>query len=78
MERVIKIIVAGGRDFDDYDMMKNFMDGLEGIYGPDAQIQVVSGMAKGADSVGEDWAFNSGWYVHRFPAKWDELGKIGS
>lgn len=37
--------------------------------------QVVSGTAKGVDTMGEDWAYAHGVPVVRFPADWDKYGK---
>lgn len=37
--------------------------------------RVVSGCARGADQLGEQWAASKGISVDRFPAGWDRYGK---
>lgn len=73
----IRIIVAGGRDFDDYELLKatlkEYIDGLDIV--DLSQIVIISGAAKGADTLGEHFAYDYGISIRRFPAKWDELGK---
>lgn len=38
-------------------------------------IEVVSGTAKGADLLGEQYAKEKGYTIKRFPADWDTHGK---
>lgn len=68
----MKVIVAGGRDFRDYDLLKSVLDQYKEIF-PD--IEIVSGKAKGADSLGEKWAIENKIHVYSFPANWDKFGK---
>lgn len=37
--------------------------------------EVVSGCARGADSLGERWAEDNGVLVKRFPANWERFGR---
>lgn len=67
---VRKIVVAGGRDFDDYEGMKRVLDRIKWDPGD----EIVSGTAKGADTLGERYAEERGLKVSRFPADWS-LGK---
>ena len=66
----MKVIVAGGRDFEDYAMLRVC---LEFTLEPDDEI--VSGCAAGADTLGEQYAKEYGFSVKRFPAEWDRYGK---
>lgn len=66
----MKIIIAGGRDFDNQDYMWDELDPLE-----DFVTEVVCGCARGADQLGSIWAVESGIDVKKFPAEWDKLGK---
>jgi hypothetical protein len=68
-----KIIIAGGRDFTDYELLKYVCDNT--ITLPIEQIEIVSGTATGSDSLGEKWANGKGYKVVRFPANWDKYGK---
>ena len=71
-----RVIIAGGRDFDDYDRLCAFMDQycLDNDLGPDNG-EFISGAAKGADWLGEQWATSRGYKVVLFPANWTEYGK---
>ena len=68
----LKVIIAGGRDFNDYDSLKSFCDHL--LQNKD-DVEVVCGLARGADQLGKDYAEKMGYPVARFPAQWDEFGK---
>lgn len=57
-----KVIIAGGRDFDDYDLLLKSLKHFN--------FEVVSGMAKGADALGVKLAKDFGLKLHCFPAKW--------
>lgn len=77
----LRIIVAGGRDFKDYNLLSNtIMQYLEdvddtGIVSNPKQVKFISGTAKGADSLGEQFAYTWGYDVIRFPADWERFGK---
>lgn len=70
---MFRVIVAGGRDFDDYELLKSTMDKL--LINIKSQICIVSGTARGADLLGERYAKENGYIVHRFPADWNTFGK---
>ena len=67
-----KVIVAGTRYFNNYDLMcKNldyFLCNLE-------DIEIVSGTARGADALGEQYANEHNLPIKQFPADWDKYGK---
>lgn len=65
-----KIIIAGGRDFDDYNRLEDIMF----AYTP-CTIEVACGLARGADAVGKCWAEEEGVKIRLFPADWDTWGK---
>ena len=69
---MFRVIVAGGRDFSDYDLLKNTMDML--LSNISDEITIVCGMANGADSLGEKYALQNGYKVSYFPAQWGEYG----
>lgn len=60
----MKTIVAGGRDFLDYNFVARHLDSLEDIS------EVVCGKAQGVDTLGELWAIEHGIHVEPFPADW--------
>lgn len=67
---MVKVIVAGGRDFNDYNRLRKVLDSLFSI----DYIQIVSGGARGADRLGERYAIERYIGVKRFPADWDKYG----
>jgi len=67
----MKVIIAGGRDFSDYEKLKSFCD--ENL-SDKTDIEIVSGKAKGADSLGEQYAKENNYPVKEFPADW-KLGR---
>ena len=69
---MFKVIVAGGRDFSDYDLLKSKLDNLLVDRDP---VEIVSGTARGADKLGEFYAKRTQLAVALFPANWDLYGK---
>ena len=65
----MKVIIAGGRDFDDY---KKLCDACDKALSRQSDIEVVSGRANGADKLGERYASERGYKVKLFPANWGE------
>ena len=71
-----KVIIAGGRDFDDYNMLKTHCDKiLSNKRNNGYRIIIISGTARGADTLGERYAKEKGYEVLRFPADWNTYGK---
>jgi hypothetical protein len=70
----VKLIIAGGRDFNDYNLLKEKLDHLLSKL-PNDDIEIVSGCARGTDSLGERYAKEKGIPVKQFPAKWGQYGK---
>ncbi len=68
----MKVIVAGGRNFKKYQVVE---DAIKDAISKGLQItQVVSGGARGVDTMGETWAVKNGVDIKRFPAEWDKYG----
>lgn len=71
-----KVIVAGGREFTNYNKAKqHILEAInDGFISWDAEL--VCGMARGADTVGRDvWRFVLNNHIHEFPADWDKHGR---
>lgn len=68
----MKVIIAGGRSFDDYQLLKRKCDE---ILAEINDIEIVSGAASGADRLGERYAKEKGYAVKQFPADWSKWGK---
>jgi hypothetical protein len=68
----MKTIIAGCRDFTDYNLLEAKVD----YYRKDHAItEVVCGGATGADALGENYAIQNGIPVKGFPADWNKHGK---
>ena len=65
-----KTIIAGGRDFCDYDFLKESLNDLK-----ISITEIVSGKAKGVDALGEQYAKEHGIEVKEFPADWKKIGR---
>jgi len=70
----IKIGVVGGRDFNNPNIFKYHLENLIDKY-KDKEIILVSGGAKGADTLAEKYAKHFGLTIIVIPAMWDKYGK---
>lgn len=68
----MKVIIAGGRNFNDYENLCHFCNK---VLSNQTEIEIVSGTANGADKLGEKYANDNGYPIKRFPANWDKYGK---
>ena len=68
----MKLIVAGSRDFNDYGLLKTSIQ--ENFQRCEVE-EIVSGIARGADTLGEQFAREYGIPIKQFPANWDLYGK---
>lgn len=67
----MKILICGGRDFEDRDVFYKAM--LDFMY--DKNVSIIHGAAKGADTLAADWARAFGHQAESYPANWDKYGK---
>ena len=66
---MLRVIVAGSRDFNDYELLKSKM--LYYLKGFDlSEVEIVSGTARGADQLGEKFAREFRCKLKQFPADW--------
>jgi hypothetical protein len=71
-----KLIVAGGRDFDDYNKLSSELLALALGQYADKAVSIVSGMARGADLLAVRFAKEHGVKVYPFVPDWNgPLGK---
>lgn len=71
---MFKVVVAGGRDFNDYELLKRKLTHFLSRFKPE-EIEIVSGGAKGADLLGERFAKEKGCSIKSFIPDWDRYGK---
>ena len=75
----LRIIIAGGRDFNDYGVLEKSVlkiitakvNEMGQSQIPKDKITIISGTAKGADSLGENFAKKFGLKLECYPADWD-------
>lgn len=77
MKKEINIVIAGSREFIDYEFLTKVLDDVVSrLRKKDYEtITIVSGKARGADSLGEKYARAHSLPVIECPADWDGLGK---
>lgn len=69
----MKIIICGGRDYNDYDYAFEQLDALHQLWG--GITEVIEGGAKGADRIGRRWAQMRHIKVTTVEANWNTEGK---
>ena len=74
MEEKFRVIIAGGRDFNDF---RKLCDVSLYMLQNKKNVEIVSGTATGADKLGEKFAKFMGYKIKQFPANWDVYGKRG-
>lgn len=67
-----QVIIAGSRDFADYGLLQAKCDQFFRDKRPTA---IISGLARGADTLGARYARERGIQVLEFPADWERLGR---
>ena len=75
----MRMIVAGTREFADLVLFKASINKVlvqlrqDGLWDKKEDITIVSGMAKGADQFGIDYANQHNLTLAEFPAKWEDF-----
>ncbi len=70
----MKLIIAGSRDLNRYDLVERFAKKINDKYGV---THVISGRAHGIDMLGEFWATEKGKAIIEMPANWSLGPKAG-
>lgn len=76
MNPKFKVIIAGSRHFEDFPLLVEKCDAILRQKIKTHDVIIISGTANGADKLGERYASMRGLAINRFPAKWDEFGKM--
>ena len=69
-----RVVIAGSRGFCDYEAACRFIVQCLALYEQE-EIIVLSGGARGADALGERYAYERGLAIERYPAQWQIYGK---
>lgn len=70
-----RIVVAGCRDYTDYKDAKSYIEKCIIKIREKHTLIFLSGGCKGADMLGERFAFENGYKVELYPADWKKYGK---
>jgi len=68
----MKLLIAGSRDFNNYFLLKEEVNKLKNKYNINT---IISGKARGADVLGEQYAKEYNLNILEYDAKWDNYGK---
>lgn len=68
----MRVLVTGGRDFNDRGLLKEALDRLHRQHTFSA---LIHGDAKGADRLAGEWAVSNGIKVDARPANWSRYGR---
>lgn len=79
----MRILVCGGRDYEDYDTVRKTLDGLlppakdddMNTWLPPKGTVIIQGGASGADSLAVDWAVVNWVPFEEYKADWETHGK---
>lgn len=72
---IYRIIIAGSRDFDNYELLREKVSKIIEEKRKTHQIIIISGKARGADRLGERFAHENAFNIDEYPADWDTYGK---
>lgn len=70
-----KVIIAGSRGFSNYKLLREQCNKFLRDKRKTSNIIIVSGHARGADTLGEKYAQDEGFALEIYPAQWKKLGK---
>ena len=70
-----RIVVAGSRTFEDYEIAKVFILEVLQSFGEENTFIFLSGKCKGADALGERYAKEQGYEIEAYPADWEKYGR---
>ena len=70
-----KVVVAGGRDFNNFPLLRDTLDKLLEVKTHSHLIEIVNGTARGADTLGGCYARLRNYSVALFPADWEQFDK---
>ena len=70
-----KVIIAGSRGFSNYKLLKEKCNRFLREKRKECNIIIVSGHARGADTLAEKYAQDEGFSLEIYPAQWKKYGK---
>lgn len=73
-----RLVIAGSRGFEDYSALSGAVDDFLKQLAPKRPVTIVSGTARGADRLGEQYARQKGYALEEYPANWHYFGKAAA
>ena len=73
-----RLVIAGSRDFSDYPALCTAVDEYIKKLSPKRPITIVSGTARGADRLGEQYARQKNYSLEEYPANWHYFGRAAA
>lgn len=70
-----KILIAGSREYDNYEEAEAVLDALVKDHVGECDIVILSGSCRGADMIGERYAEQHRFEIKRYPADWKRYGR---
>ena len=70
----MKLLVCGGRDYNDYGRVERAIKVIQDNYSAFVT-GIISGNARGADRLGEEYAAKNDLELEVYPAQWNKYGK---
>ena len=70
-----KILIAGSREYDNYEEAEAVLDALVKDHVGECDIVILSGACRGTDMIGEKYAKEHGFEIRRYPADWKRYGR---
>lgn len=67
----MRLIIAGGREFNDYNLL---CDEVSKFIANEKEVVIISGLARGADRLGCQFAAENGYELRGFAAEWGKFG----
>lgn len=71
---MVRLLITGGRSFNDKDTIRKWIKNVEATIGP-IEVIIHGANPRGADKLADELADELGIPKLRFPADWDEHGK---
>jgi UDP-N-acetylmuramoylalanine-D-glutamate ligase len=68
----MRVLVCGGRDYNDWARLEDELNVIERTYG---KLTIISGCARGADTLAIRYAEKYNDPVEKFPADWEKHGR---
>ena len=72
---MFKVLVCGGRNYNNDQLLYTILDHMYDEYGLLGPIVIIHGGARGADTLGDQWAKDRQIPIEEFKAEWDIYGK---